>query len=337
MMSKTLIIAEAGVNHNGDLSIASNMIDVAAEAGADVIKFQTFKAKNMVSRQAEKADYQKHTTGWHDSQFTMLKPLELDGNAHIDLLHHCKMRGITFLSTPFDMESIDLLHSLEISTIKISSGDITNLPLLKKIGTLNKQVILSTGMSTIGEIDKALSILITSGTPRDKITVLHCNTEYPTPFEDVNLNAMLSIKAAFPGIRIGYSDHTPGIEVAIAAVALGAQVIEKHFTLDKNSEGPDHKASLEPAELKAMITCIRNIECAMGNGIKLPSPSEQKNQKVARKSIVAKIPIKKGDFFNKNNITVKRPGTGINPMDWEKLIGQEAIKNFNPDEPIVVK
>ena len=330
----TFIIAEAGVNHNGDIVIAKKLVDAAKKAGADAIKFQTFKAENMVSKYAQKAEYQKGTTRDDESQLEMIKKLELDKEAHKELVNYCTEKKILFLSSAFDLASIDLLNELGLEICKIPSGEITNLPYLRKIGTLNKKVILATGMSDLGEIEDALNILNITGTPKENITVLHCNTEYPTPFENVNLRAMLTIRNAFPGISVGYSDHTLGIEVAIAAVALGATVIEKHVTLDKDMPGPDHKASLEPGELKAMISGIRNIEKALGTGIKKPSSSELKNKPVARKSIVAACPIQKGELFTEKNITVKRPGTGISPMRWDDMIGRKANRNYGKDELI---
>ena len=285
-MKHTFIIAEAGVNHNGSLDMAIEMVDVAAAAGADAVKFQTFKAEKVIAVNAPKAVYQMETTGSDESQLEMVKKLELDEAAHKTLLNHCQEKGIQFLSTPFDLESIDLLDRLGLNIFKIPSGEITNLPYLRKLGALSKQLILSTGMADLGEIEDALGVLTDSGTPLENITVLHCNTEYPTPFEDVNLRAMQTIAHAV-GVAIGYSDHSLGIEVAVAAVALGAVVLEKHFTLDRNLPGPDHKASLEPDELQAMVRAIRNIEKALGNGIKRPSPSEAKNKIIARKSLVA--------------------------------------------------
>jgi N,N'-diacetyllegionaminate synthase len=333
-MSRVFIIAEAGVNHNGDIVIAKKLVDAAKEAGADAIKFQTFKAENMVSKYAQKAEYQKGTTRDDESQLEMIKKLELDLKSHKELIQYCKKKQILFLSSPFDLESIDLLNKLGLKIIKIPSGEITNLPYLRKLGTMEKRLILSTGMADLGEIEDALDVLTKSGTPLESITVLHCNTEYPTPFEDVNLRAMLTIRNAFPGISVGYSDHTLGIEAAIAAVALGATVIEKHFTLDRNLPGPDHKASLEPGELKTMISGIRNIEKALGNGIKRPSPSEVKNKPIARKSLVATQPIKTGELFSAENITAKRPGVGISPMRWDEVLGQAAQKDYEKDELI---
>ena len=332
--NETFIIAEAGVNHNGSLELAKKMIDAAVEIGADAVKFQTFKAEKVISRYAPKAEYQKKTTTADESQLEMVKKLELDAAAHQTLINYCKKKNIRFLSTPFDLESIDLLNELGLDIFKVPSSEITNLPYLRKIGALKKEIILSTGMADLGEIEDALDVLAGAGTKLKDITVLHCNTEYPTPFEDVNLKAMLTIKAAFPGIQVGYSDHTPGIEVPIAAVALGARVIEKHFTLDRNMEGPDHRASLEPDELESMVHAIRNIEKALGNGIKKPSPSELKNKPIARKSIVAARDISKGGLFTEENLTVKRPGTGISPMRWDEVIGQVAQEDYEKDEEI---
>lgn len=327
------IIAEAGVNHNGDIDLAKKLIDVAAEAGADAVKFQTFKAKNIVSGHAQKANYQKETTGTEESQLQMIQKLELDYKAHQELIDYCNTKKILFLSSPFDLESIQLLHELGLPVFKIPSGEITNLPYLEEIGKYNKQVILSTGMATLDEVKQALQIIIQNGTAKDNIMVLQCNTEYPTPYKDVNLSAMLTLKETL-NVEVGYSDHTKGIEVPISAAALGARVIEKHFTLDRNMPGPDHRASLEPDELKAMVSSIRNIEKAVGHGRKEPSESEMKNRDIARKSIVAKININKGEVFTKENITIKRPGNGISPMQWYSIIGKKAKKDYNPDELI---
>ena len=332
-MKKTLIIAEAGVNHNGRLDIAKRLIDVAAEAGADAVKFQTFKSEMVISRYAPKAAYQKATTNALESQLDMAKKLELNVDKHRELIRHCKSKSIVFLSTPFDLDSVSLLCKLRLSVFKIPSGEITNLPYLRKIGKLNKKIILSSGMAKLQEIDAALKILITNGTPKNKITVLHCNTEYPTPMGDVNLLAMLAIRREL-GVAVGYSDHTLGIEIPIAAVALGATIIEKHFTLDNRMDGPDHKASLEPHELKAMVKSIRNVERAMGDGIKKPSRSEFKNIRMARKSIVAATEIRQGELFSDANITAKRPGTGISPMLWDRIIGKPAGHGFRKDELI---
>ena len=334
-MNKTLIIAEAGVNHNGNLEIAHKLIDAAKEAGADYVKFQTFKSEKVVSRFAEKADYQKETTSSNESQLEMVKKLELGVDAHHDLMVYCKHSGIEFLSTPFDLDSIELLHQLGLSIFKVPSGEITNYPYLKALAKFNKKIIISTGMATLGEIEDALIVLTENGTDYHNITILHCNTEYPTPFEDVNLRAMQTIRQAFE-LPVGYSDHTRGIEVPIAAVALGAVVIEKHFTLDRNLPGPDHKASLEPDELKMMVSAIRNIEQALGHGIKCPSPSEKKNLPIARKSIVAACTIKKGEAFTEENITTKRPGNGVSPMRWDEILGLKAKKKFEADENIVI-
>ena len=331
-MNHVLIIAEAGVNHNGSLDLAYKMVDAAKRASVDCIKFQTFKSQNLVSKNASKADYQKENTG-DGTQIEMLKKLELTYADFSGLKDYCDKVGIRFISTPFDLESIRFLDSLDIPFWKIPSGEITNYPYLKAIAKTGRPVILSTGMSTIYDIQQALDVLTRNGTT--DIKLLHCNTEYPTPYEDVNLNAMKTIHDAF-GCEVGYSDHTKGIEIPIAAVAMGATIIEKHFTLDNNMEGPDHKASLEPDELSEMVKCIRNIEKAFGNGIKEPSESEKKNINIVRKSIVAKIDIKKGDILTEDNITVKRPGTGVSPMRWNAVIGTRAIKDFNEDDLIEI-
>jgi len=333
MNSKTLIIAEAGVNHNGDLDLAKQLINAAADAGADLVKFQTFNANRQVTRTAKKADYQTQTTSSTESQHAMLRRLELTEEMHHQLIAHCLTQNIGFLSTGFDIESVDLLVSLGQECFKIPSGEITNLTYLRHIGQLGKTVILSTGMATLGEIEAAIEVLEQTGTPRAKLTVLHCTTEYPTPMNEVNLRAMQSIHAAFD-VAVGYSDHTEGIEIAIAAVAMGASVIEKHFTLDRTFPGPDHQASLEPAELKAMVTAIRNIEIALGDGIKRLTPSEARNKPVARKSLVASRAITGGEVFTAENLTVKRPGTGISPMRWDELVGQASQKNYNEDDLI---
>jgi N,N'-diacetyllegionaminate synthase len=335
MENKIFIIAEAGVNHNGNIEIAKKMIEVAKQCGADAVKFQTFKTEEVISKHAPKAEYQKLNTGETKSQLEMVKKLELSFEDFIELKEYCDKVGIMFLSTPFDFQSIEFLHSLGLEIFKIPSGEITNLPYLEKIGKLRKKIILSTGMADLGEIEDALDILISNGTERENITLLHCNTEYPTPYEDVNLLAMITIREAFK-VKVGYSDHTLGIEVPIAAAALGASIIEKHFTLDKNMEGPDHRASLEPYELKAMIDAIRNIEKALGNGIKKPSKSEIKNRDIVRKSIVAKRNIRKGEIFTEDNITVKRPGIGISPMRWNEVLGKNAIKDFKEDDIIEI-
>ena len=327
------IIAEAGVNHNGSIELAYELIDVASESGANAVKFQTFRAESLVSKSAKKADYQKQTTNELESQFEMIKKLELDVDAHKKLIKYCNEKGIMFLSTPFDHDSINLLNELDLKIFKIPSGEITNLPYLRHIGSLAKQVILSTGMSTLQEVGDALTILVDAGTKKENITVLHANTMYPTPMEDVNLNAMQTMRQEF-NVAVGYSDHTLGIEVDIAAVTMGASIIEKHFTLDKAMKGPDHKASLDPAELKAMVTSIRNVENALGDGIKLPSRSEQPNMVVARKSILASQVIKKGDTLTEENIVIKRPGNGMSPMKWDEVVGSVAIKDYQVDEII---
>lgn len=329
----TIIIAEAGVNHNGSIDTAKKMIDVAAEAGADYVKFQTFKAETLVTKTAEKAEYQKSVTDKSDTHYNMLKKLELDKSAHFELINYCKQKNIRFLSTAFDIESIELLIELEIPIFKIPSGEITNLPYLAHIGKIKKPIIMSTGMSTFADVNSALDILLQAGLEKDQITLLHCNTDYPTPMEDVNLRAMITLGKKF-GVNIGYSDHTLGIEVPIAAVAMGAKVIEKHFTLNKRFKGPDHRASLEPVEFKQMVTSIRNIDTAKGVRVKKITPSEKQNIFFARKSIVAKIPIKKGQKFSNKNLTVKRPGTGMSPMLWPKVINKIAKKNYIKDEQI---
>lgn len=332
-MKKVFIIAEAGVNHNGSIELAKELIDKASESGADAVKFQSFKAERLVTKSAQKAEYQEETTGKEENQFEMIKRLELDYEKHEELIGYCKSKDIMFLSSPFDLESIDLLNNLGLEIFKIPSGEITNLPYLRKIGLLKKKVILSTGMSTLGDIEKALEILRKGGTM--DVTVLHCNTEYPTPMKDVNLNAMNTIKEAFK-VEVGYSDHTLGIEVPIAAVALGATVIEKHFTLDKNMEGPDHRASLEPNELKELVKCIRNIEIALGDGLKKLTESEAKNITIVRKSIVAGRNIKKGEAFTIENLEIKRPGNGISPMKLDEVIGKLAIRDYEEDELIEI-
>jgi len=328
-----LIIAEAGVNHNGDMELATRLIDVAADAGADLVKFQTFTAERLATQSAPKADYQNQTTDRVESQFAMLKQLELSMQMHEVLIAHCQQRNIGFFSTGFDIQSLDYLASLGAERFKIPSGEITNLPYLRHVGGFGKPVILSTGMATLGEIEAALEVLEAAGTSRTQITVLHCNTEYPTPIQDVNLRAMCSIRDAF-GVAVGYSDHTAGIEVPIAAVALGVTVIEKHLTLDRNLPGPDHKASLEPDEFAAMVRAIRNIEQAMGDGIKRPSPSEAKNLPIARKSLVAAKQIRAGERFTSENVVSKRPGTGISPMRWDEVIGRVASRDFAVDDLI---
>lgn len=333
-MKKVLIIAEAGVNHNGSIELAKKLVDAAALAGVDYVKFQSFKAENLVSKDAKKAEYQQiNMADGDDLQFTMLKKLELSPEQHIELIAYCNEKGIKFFSTAFDLESIDFLASLKLGLWKIPSGEITNYPYLKQIALKKEPVILSTGMCDMTDIDNAIQVLLKFGVTKEQITVLHCNTEYPTPMHDVNLNAMKTIADKFE-VNIGYSDHTKGIEVPIAAVALGATIIEKHFTLDKTMEGPDHKASLEPQELIAMTTAIRNIEMALGSGEKKVTSSEINNKSVARKSIVASQYIQVGDVLTESNLTVKRPGTGISPMLWENVLGTKATKSYQPDELI---
>jgi N,N'-diacetyllegionaminate synthase len=327
------VIAEAGVNHNGSLKLAKQLVNAAKEAGADCIKFQTFISKNIVSKNAAKAEYQKKQINTEESQYDMLKNLELSFDEFFELSEYCKLNDIEFLSTAFDLDSIDFLNKIGMKRWKIPSGEITNLPYLIKIAKLGSPIILSTGMSTMEDIHNAVAILTNGGA--GEITILHCTTEYPAPYKDVNLKAMKTIQQEF-NIKIGYSDHTKGIEVPIAAVALGATVIEKHFTLNKDMEGPDHKASLEPEELRNMVNSIRNIEVALGNGIKQPAESEKKNIIIARKSIVASRHILKGEIFTEDNITVKRPGNGINPMQWFEVLGKEAIKDFKEDELIEI-
>jgi len=334
-LSTTTIIAEAGINHNGSIDTAKKMIDAAVYAGADLVKFQTFKAETLVTKTAEKADYQKNLTEKSESQYEMIKKLELDRVAHEELIQYCMEKGIIFLSTAFDHDSIDLLNELDIPLYKIPSGEITNLPYLRHIGRMGKPIFMSTGMATLKEVRAALNILLEAGAEKNKITILHCNTEYPTPMQDVNLRAMLTIRDEL-GVKVGYSDHTLGIEVPIAAVAMGATVIEKHFTLDRTLPGPDHAASLEPDELKAMVSAINNIEKAMGDGVKKPSPSDTKNIPIARKSIVAKKPIKKGEIFSEENLMAKRPGTGLSPMDWDNVIGMTADKDYSFDDKISI-
>ncbi len=335
-MNKVYIIAEAGVNHNGSLANAKKLIEVAKEAGADAVKFQTFIPELVISRHAVKAAYQEKTTGKSESQLEMVKKLYLDEDAHKEMMAHCKKLGIEFLSTPFDLESISTLERLGLKTIKIPSGEITNVPYLKKLGKLGKKIILSTGMSTMEEIKEAIELLVAAGTQRNNISVLHCNTEYPTPMEDVNLKAMISIKETF-GLETGYSDHTLGIEVPVAAVAMGAAIIEKHFTLDKNMDGPDHKASLEPAELKAMVTAIRNVEKAMGDGVKKPSPSETKNINIARKSIHAAKALPEGHVLTEADLVMKRPGDGIPSKDMDKVIGKKLKKAVGEDHKLMME
>ena len=324
-MRKVLIIAEAGVNHNGSIELAKRLVDAAADAGADIVKFQTFKADTIVSKTAQKADYQKRTTGAAETQYEMLKRLELSAADHEVLIDRCREKGIGFLSTPFDLDSIRYLHSLGLPFAKIPSGEITNLPYLRAVNAQGGKVILSTGMSTLDEVAAALKAL------KDcEVSLLHCTTEYPCPPNEVNLRAMLTLKERF-GLPVGYSDHTQGIEIPVAAVAMGATIIEKHFTLDRNMEGPDHKASLEPDELKAMVAAIRKVEVALGNGDKAPMPSERKNMPIARKSIVAARDIRRGEALTADNLAVKRPGTGISPMEIDRVIGRHAATDIAAD------
>jgi N,N'-diacetyllegionaminate synthase len=330
-VKKVLIIAEAGVNHNGDISIAKKLVDIASDAGADFVKFQTFNADKLVVENALKADYQKNTTDTSESQQKMLRRLELTEEMHYELIEHCRTREIRFLSTGFDTESINFLDSLGIEIFKIPSGEITNVPYLRHIGKLGRNVILSTGMSNMAEIKFAIEALEDAGTPREKVVVLHCTTAYPAPMTDVNLLALGSIREEL-GVAVGYSDHTLGIEISLAAVAQGATVIEKHFTVDRNLPGPDHQASLEPMELKSMVNGIRNIEKAFGDGVKEIKPSEIANRSVARKSIVARMSIKTGEIFSEDNLTTKRPGTGMSPIDWDNLIGKRSQHDYYVDE-----
>ena len=335
MGNATYIIAEAGVNHNGSIERARAMVVAAASSGVDAVKFQTFNAETLVTRAAQKAGYQAAATGAQESQYEMLKKLELTPSDFHDLKMFCADNEVEFLSTPFDLATIDLLVDLGINKWKLPSGEMTNLPYLRKIGARGQEVVASTGMCDLDEVTAALSVLESAGTRREQITLLHCNTEYPTPMGDVNLRAMETLRSTFPGLKgVGYSDHTLGIEVPVAAVAMGATVIEKHFTLDRNLPGPDHKASLEPSELAAMVKSIRNIEDALGSGVKNPSASELKNKPIARKSIVAAKRIAAGECFSEENLTVKRPGTGVSPMRWDELIGQPAKRNYREDELI---
>ena len=332
-MKKVFIIAEVGVNHNGDIQMAKQLIDVAAESKADAVKFQTFISEKCIVKGASKAKYQEETTGNNEDQLDMVKRLELPYDSFAELKEYCDKKHIIFMSTPFELESAHFLYELGLETFKIPSGEITNYPLLKKIGQFRKKVIMSTGMSTIDEIQRAITVLNSEGTT--DVSLLHCNTQYPTPMEDVNLRAMLTLRKEF-GVPVGYSDHTQGIEVPIAAVAMGAEIIEKHFTLDKNLPGPDHKASLEPDELVCMVTGIRNIEKALGNYEKRVTDSERDNMEIARKSIVASKTIKRGEIFTEENLTVKRPGTGISPMCWNEIIGKVSDKDYHEDELIQV-
>jgi len=330
---KTLIIAEAGINHNGDVTQAKRLVDIAVECGADLVKFQMFDVNNLATKNAPKAEYQIHVTNSFESQYSMLSKLELTELMVKELFAYSKEKNIGIFATGFDIQSVKTLIKLGQDRFKIPSGEITNLPLLRYIGQQNEQVYLSTGMCELAEVEFAIKILINSGTLKEKITVLHCTSAYPAPMVDINLNAMQTMQEAF-NLPVGYSDHSQGIEVAIAAVALGASVIEKHFTIDKNLPGPDHKASLEPAELRRMITGIRNIEEAMGNGIKRVMPSEISNQLIARKSIVTKVNIKKGEIFSYENLTTKRPGTGVSPLKIDEIIGTKSDRDYLADELI---
>ena len=335
MTNKTLIIAEAGVNHNGDINKAYELIEQASYSGADVIKFQTFKADKLLTHSAKKAEYQIKNTPEKESQHDMIKKLELSKEDHFKLIKHCKDFNIEFFSSAFDLESLRFLKELNLFRFKVPSGEITNLPYLKKIGSYKKPIILSTGMSDLDDIKNAMDVIELSGTPKDMITVLHCNTEYPAPKDEINLNAMLTIKKEL-GIEIGFSDHTTGIEISLAAVALGAKIIEKHITLDSSLPGPDHLASTEPEEFKCMVDSIRNIEVSMGDGIKKASKREMKNIQIARKSIVASKSIKKGDVISEDNITTKRPGIGISPMEWDKVLNTIATKDYQKDDLIEI-
>lgn len=331
-MQKTIVIAEAGVNHNGDLNIAKRLIKEAAKAGADFVKFQSFKANLLASKSAKLAYYQSKNIK-EDNQLSMLKKLELDKKAHLELIKECQRCNISFLSTAFDSENLELLNELKLELFKISSTDLTNLPYLKEVARLDKKILLSTGMANLAEVEFAIDILCKNGTKRKNITLLHCTSEYPAPVAEVNLRAMLTLKEAFK-LKVGYSDHTKGIHISLAAAALGAVVIEKHFTLDKNMQGPDHKASLEPDELKALCDGVKDINLALGNGIKKASKSERKNLKVARKSLVALKDIKKGEFFSKENLGTKRPGNGISACKYDEYLGKMALKNYKKDELI---
>ncbi len=330
-MSHVLIIAEAGVNHNGSLELALNLVDAAKESGADAVKFQTFRADCLATRTAHKAAYQERTTENSESQFEMLKRLELDASAHRHLMDHCRKIGIQFLSSPFDMQSTDLLAAMDLPVYKVPSGEITNFPFLEHVASKGRPIILSTGMSTLGEVEEAVSALRAAGA--SQLTLLHCVTEYPAPYAEVNLRAMLTLKSAF-GLPVGYSDHTPGIEISIAAVALGAEVIEKHFTLDRTLPGPDHAASLEPSELKQMVDAIRHVEVALGTGVKAPAPCEIPNMSVARKSVVASQALSAGHQLTVSDMDIKRPGNGLAPRLLSALVGRTLRKEIEKDEVI---
>ena len=330
---KTLIIAEAGVNHNGDINLAHKLIDAAADSGADIVKFQTYNAKSIATVQADQANYQTTNLGVHSDQLSMLRNLQISLSDYPQLIRHCNQRNIEFLSTPFDLQSVELLEKLGVSRWKIASGEITNLPLLRKIGSLPKQIILSTGMSTLSDIELAITSLVHAGATLGDINILHCTTEYPAPPHEINLRAIDTIKKAF-GLNTGYSDHTMGIHIPVAAVALGATIIEKHLTLDCNLPGPDHSASIEPKSFSEMVACIRDIELSIGNGIKKPSQSEIPNLVPVRKSIVASKPIARGELFSSSNLTAKRPGSGISPMCLDLYIGKPSPKDYKADELI---
>lgn len=333
-MSKTIIIAEAGVNHNGSMAIARQLIDAASDAGVDYVKFQTFKTENLASKSAQKAQYQKNNiASADDSQSTMLKALELSCEQHLELIDHCKAKKVAFLSTAFDLESLDFLSSLNMPFWKVPSGEITNFPYLRKVGQTRAPVVLSTGMATMAEIAAAIDVLVRFGTTREQITLLHCTSQYPAPKNEINLCAMRAMREKF-GLAVGYSDHTQGVEIPVAAVAMGAVVIEKHLTLDRNMDGPDHRASLEPNELKTMVDYIRNVEAALGDGLKKPTRSEIPNIEIARKSIVAAVSIKKGEVLSEQNLAVKRPAAGMSAMEWESVLGKVAKRNFAEEEPI---
>ena len=332
-MSKVLIIAEAGVNHNGDMELAKKLVDAAADAGADYVKFQTYKTDALLLETTEKAGYQKKIMGESENQYEMLKKLELCENNHVVLIEHCESRNVRFLSSPFDLDSIDLIAKLNLDFIKVPSGEITNFPYIRKVGGAGKKILLSTGMSNLGEIEAALNLMVDSGADMDQISVMHCNTEYPTPPKDANLRAISTIQNAF-NVKVGYSDHTLGVEAAIAAVSMGATVIEKHITLDKNMSGPDHMASMDPEDFKQFVQCIHNVEAMLGGGLKRPSQSEKKNITIARKSIVASKAISKGEPFGEGNLTTKRPGDGVSPMRWNDVVGKVAHREYSVDEKI---
>lgn len=334
MKPSCAIIAEAGVNHNGSIELALRLVDEAARAGADYVKFQTFRADKLVARHAPKADYQKQTCGASESQYEMLKRLELPESAFRDIAAYCARTGIAFLSTPFDIESAHFLAGLGMSALKVASGDLTDIPFLRQLGAMGLPIVLSTGMATLGEVEDALEALESAGTPFERITVLHCTTEYPAPLDEVNLRAMVTLGAAFARVAIGYSDHTEGIDIPIAAAALGARVIEKHLTLDRSMAGPDHRASLAPPEFARMVQAVRRVSCALGDGRKRPSLAELPNRVAARKSIVASRPIERGETFSPDNLAVRRPGSGISPARWDSIVGTRATRAYAADEPI---